>query len=344
MKEKNQLLKWSKESYSHLPWREKRSLYRTLVSEIMLQQTTVGTVLNHFDRFISEYPTINDLANTTEEQICISWKGLGYYRRARNLRKAAIDIRDNFNSKIPTNYDSLISITGIGEYTANAIISIGNDEKAFALDANLERVLSRIFGLKEKKGLRLQKLIKKEVENKNISFGRIVSFRDLNEALMDLGRVFCQARKVNCDICPMRTICIAYQSKKPLSYPEEPVNKIKKYFDLNLIRFVNIKNGKVLGYIKDDDEWLSGQVELPTFVMSTNDDTFSGYPKLKTNIESNVSLKTSITKYKINNYIVETNKTKIPNHKKYQYFELDINNVNFATTTLKVLKKINVIE
>ena len=230
MKEKNQLLKWSKESYSHLPWREKRSLYRTLVSEIMLQQTTVGTVLNHFDRFISEYPTINDLANTTEEQICISWKGLGYYRRARNLRKAAIDIRDNFNSKIPTNYDSLISITGIGEYTANAIISIGNDEKAFALDANLERVLSRIFGLKEKKGLRLQKLIKKEVENKNISFGRIVSFRDLNEALMDLGRVFCQARKVNCDICPMRTICIAYQSKKPLSYPEEPVNKIKKYF------------------------------------------------------------------------------------------------------------------
>ena len=97
----NQLVK---ENYSDLPWRKRRSLYNTLVSEIMLQQTTVGTVINHFDKFINKYPTIEALSKTSEEEICIAWKGLGYYRRARNLRKAAIGIVEDFNGKIPLRF------------------------------------------------------------------------------------------------------------------------------------------------------------------------------------------------------------------------------------------------
>ncbi|MBC7538816.1 MAG: A/G-specific adenine glycosylase, partial [Bacteriovorax sp.] len=150
------LIEWSHSQYSHLPWRSQRTLYRTLVSEIMLQQTTVGTVLNHFEKFLSEYPTIFDLAKSSEEQICISWKGLGYYRRARNLRNLAIQIVDQFNGEIPTDLDSLLNLKGIGPYTANAIIAIGADLRGLAVDANLERVLSRFYGISLVKGPKLQ--------------------------------------------------------------------------------------------------------------------------------------------------------------------------------------------
>ncbi|RPJ67810.1 MAG: A/G-specific adenine glycosylase, partial [Alphaproteobacteria bacterium] len=130
------LIEWSNDQYSHLPWRSQRTLYRTLVSEIMLQQTTVGTVLNHFEKFLSEYPTIFDLAQTNEEQICISWKGLGYYRRARSLRSLAIQIVEQFKGEIPTDLASLLKLKGIGPYTANAIVAIGADLRGLAVDAN----------------------------------------------------------------------------------------------------------------------------------------------------------------------------------------------------------------
>lgn len=114
------LIQWSTKDFSELPWRKKRTLYRTLVSEIMLQQTTVSTVINHFERFLREYPDIKSLAASTEDQIVMSWKGLGYYRRARNLRKAAIDIQKNHGGRIPTSYELLLEINGIGPYTASA--------------------------------------------------------------------------------------------------------------------------------------------------------------------------------------------------------------------------------
>lgn len=340
----NELISWSKDSYAHLPWRKRRSLYHTLVSEIMLQQTTVGTVLNHFERFIELYPDVETLAKSTDDEVCIAWKGLGYYRRARNLRKAAIDICEHFDGEIPLSYEDLTSIKGIGEYTANAILSIGEDKKALAVDANLERVLSRIFGIKEKKGLKLQNKLKSKFVNGELAFGRIKSYRELNESLMDLGRVLCQARKTDCAICPLRTICIANKSNDPLAYPETPQAKVKKYHQLELLRAVVIRGNKVLGYEKSQDEWLSGQVELPTFVVKTDDRNFKGYPKWENDFNSDVSIKTSITKYKILNHIQEFEKKELPNNSAYKYYELDPLKVNFATATLKVLKKINVIK
>ena len=105
------LIDWSLNSYSDLPWRsENRSLYTTLVSEIMLQQTTVTTVMKKYDAFLKQYPTIFDLAESSEKEVCKAWEGLGYYRRARNLRKAAIDITENYNGKFPTDVNELIKI------------------------------------------------------------------------------------------------------------------------------------------------------------------------------------------------------------------------------------------
>ena len=107
------LLSWSKDQHSHLPWRENRSLYLTLVSEIMLQQTTVQTVVNHIDKFISKYPSLKDLANSNEEEVCIAWKGLGYYRRARNLLSAAKEIQERYEGDIPVDIEELKKIKGI---------------------------------------------------------------------------------------------------------------------------------------------------------------------------------------------------------------------------------------
>ena len=165
-----ELIEWSQREFSDLPWRTKRSLYHTLVSEIMLQQTTVSTVLNHFERFIQKFPTLHQLSQISEDDIIVEWKGLGYYRRARNLLKIAKMIDSKFQGEIPTNYDTLITIDGIGPYTANALIAMGTNQPALALDANLERVLSRYYGIKEYKGQKLQMELQKQFE-----FGKIAS-------------------------------------------------------------------------------------------------------------------------------------------------------------------------
>jgi A/G-specific adenine glycosylase len=306
-----QLIHWSEDQYSYLPWRKNRTRYTTLVSEIMLQQTTVSTVLNHFPRFIEKYPTLSDLAATSEEQILIDWKGLGYYRRARNLLGAAKEIEVKFNGVIPLDYDKLTSIKGIGTYTANAILSIGENKRALSVDANLERVLSRIYGVDKYKGPELQKEIYRlfemqEICNEIDDYGA----RVLNEALMDLGRSLCKARSVSCEICPLRQSCIAAKSSSQLKYPREKENAVKvKFFELSLLRVIIQTDSKILAYKKNKSEWLSGQYEIPTFVINSEDTSLKQYPFVSEVIEFEFlnSFKTSITKYKIKNYVIHVN-------------------------------------
>lgn len=343
-----ELIAWSSDQYSHLPWRNKRTLYRTLVSEIMLQQTTVGTVLNHFEKFLSEYPTIFDLAKASEEQVCISWKGLGYYRRARNLRNLAIQIVEKFNGEIPTDLDSLMSLKGIGPYTANAIIAIGADKSGLAVDANLERVLARFYGVDVEKGSKLQQKLHNDFKGGLIvPEMKVLGPRKLNEAFMDLGRILCQARKASCTLCPLRTECAAFKSGDPLTLPVENAKKEKgEDLYIKLLRVVVRDRKKVLFYQKAEDEWLSGQWELPTFILDTNDEKLLQYPRVrsKKEFEGAAQIKTSITKYSIDNHIVEmsleefekfTNKIEIE-------YELKIHNekLNLSTASIKALKKI----
>lgn len=342
------LIKWSEQTYVHLPWRKNRSLYGTLVSEIMLQQTTVGTVLNHFERFLQRFPDISSLAKASEEEMLIAWKGLGYYRRAKNLKLIAETIQSEFGGKIPQDIDVLTSIKGIGPYTANALLAIGMDQKALAIDANLERVISRLFAIKEKKGTHLHKTIHHLFEKKEI-FPEKVSPRALNEALMDLGRTFCQARKASCDICPMNDVCQSYKEGNPLQYPiggDAP--KVAISYDLKLLRIVVKKGSKILVYLKDEGEWLSGQYEIPTFVIHSEDKKLKQYPKLhqKMAYEGLPTVKTGITKYSIENYILEISdkEFRVLNFpKKAVWKSLEIESENYSTTTLKCLKKLKII-
>ena len=341
------LITWSEAEFSHLPWRKRRSLYGTLVSEIMLQQTTVGTVLNHFDRFIKEYPNIKTLSLATEDQICISWRGLGYYRRARNLLRAAQFIEQEFQGEIPLDRETLLTIPGIGEYTASALISVGGDQPELSVDANLERVLARYYGIKIEKGPKLLKEIRKRYESGELLPKlKQLGPRKLNEALMDLGRTFCQARKVECQLCPLKKNCVATK-KNPLQFPIVKEKKKAQSHELVLLRVMIKERGKVLGYTKGEKEWLSGQIEIPTFVLSCDDKDLTQYPKLRSQkaFDKLPKIKGAITKYKITNLIWETSKKEFLSlagveQKKYKFFKLDLREANFSSTTLKAFKKV----
>jgi A/G-specific adenine glycosylase len=347
LKSFSHLIKWSNDQYSHLPWRSQRTLYRTLVSEIMLQQTTVGTVLNHFEKFISVYPTIFDLAKTSEEQVCISWKGLGYYRRARSLRSIAIEIVEQFNGEIPTNLESLQKLKGIGPYTANAIVAIGADLPGLAVDANLERVLARFYGINTEKGPKLQQQLFSDFKAKKImkEIDKL-SPRDLNEALMDLGRILCQARKASCTLCPLKISCVAFSSGEPLSFPIEVEKVKKKDLFIKVIRVVVREKNKILFYQKNSSEWLTGQWELPTFIIETNDEKLEQYPRIKMKksfVEAKM-IKTGITKYSIENYMIEMTLVdfkKMTVKLSVDYiFKTSNAKLNLSTSSIKVLSKI----
>lgn len=337
------LIHWSKKNFSHLPWREKRTLYGTLVSEIMLQQTTVGTVLNHYERFLKRFPTIKSLAQSSEEELLIEWKGLGYYRRAKNLKKISEQIFLQFKGKIPESFEELMTLNGVGPYTANAILAIGLDQKALAIDANLERVISRLFMLDEMKGTKLTRKIYELFNTNKILDLKNISYRDLNEAIMDLGRTYCKVSTVECLNCPLNNVCKAHINRCQLEYPKTDNVKVKENFELSLIRIVVKKNDEVLMFQKEEKEWLHGQWELPTFILETADKKLKQYPMLNCKFNNfDGEYKTSITKYKIINYIKVmsvANFKKNIKDKKYIFRKLDRNS-NLSTASIKALNKI----
>lgn len=334
------LIEWSTQHYSYLPWRKQRTLYTTLVSEIMLQQTTVSTVVNYFEAFIKKYPTIASLARIDEEQILKDWKGLGYYRRARNLLAAAKIIQVDYQGEIPLSKEKLLSIKGIGEYTANALLSIGENRRALSVDANLERVLSRLYGLEELKGINLQKAIYKYFNEGSICSG-IDKYgpRVFNETLMDLGRSLCKARTVNCELCSMNRHCKAFKSGKPLSFPKtKPEFSSKKFFKLNLLRVIVKSDESLLVYKKSEKEWLSNQYEVPTFILGSEDQNLEQYPQIDNeHLDLLPSFKTSITKYNIRNFILYASEDELLEISKKEFVWKKIEALNLSTSSLKSL-------
>ncbi len=292
------LIQWSQQ-FDYLPWRQQRSLYKTLVSEIMLQQTTVATVYNKFESFIEQFPDISGLAKATEEHILIAWKGLGYYRRAKNLLAAANYIHTQYSGLIPCDYNLLITIPSIGDYTARAILAIGAEQKKLAIDVNLQRVLGRYYGFNIESQSTLKKNILKQFEsNKILDFE--LSFRALNEALMDLGRVYCTKNNTHCNLCPLQYSC---QSKNKPPIEKNINNKNNKLVELKLLRILIVQDNKILCYKKNNIEWLSGQFECPTFIINENNE-LKQYPYIPFEYIGLKSFKTNITKYKITNYIL----------------------------------------
>ena len=220
----SKLLRWYATNKRDLPWRfiQKNYLpnpYYVFVSEYMLQQTTVPSVKTRFEEFIKKWPTLKDLAKTTEPTILKFWSGLGYYSRARNLLKAVKIIDKNFNCKVPDLYEDLISLPGIGDYTAKAILGIGYNHSVIPLDANIERIIARLYAFNEP----LIK-IKKQLSERADFFLSKRNSSNLIQSFMDYGSLICIPRNPNCSMCKIQKHCLSYEKKMQNIIPV----KIKK--------------------------------------------------------------------------------------------------------------------
>jgi len=298
------LVQWSKDNYSNLPWRQKRTAYKTLVSEIMLQQTTVEAVVPKFTSFIEKYPDILSLASANEDEIKREWSGLGYYRRAKNLLVTAKMILENHKGDVPVKQEKLIALKGIGPYTSSAIQSIYNNEDLLAVDSNVERILSRIFLLDEK----LPRL-KKEIQAK-FKPSQFVEkdYGAFNEALMDLGRTVCRAENPKCKECLIASECQLFKNKiSPQLYPKRTRAKDKNRESLHLVRFLIFHDGSFYVRKRQEGKWLEGQYELPTAILSSTDQSLTQYRWVEDegiSTSALYSFSTTITKYKIDNSVV----------------------------------------
>lgn len=200
------LVQWHKKAGRHdLPWQQDRTPYRVWVSEIMLQQTQVGTVIPYFERFMQRFPDIYTLAEASIDEVLYIWTGLGYYARARNLHRAAKQICDQFSAEVPSNFSSLLSLPGIGRSTAGAILALAYDANYPILDGNVKRVLARFFGIEGYTGeLRVEKILWQLAED----FTPKDNVAIYTQAIMDLGATLCTRHNPVCDQCPLKENCI----------------------------------------------------------------------------------------------------------------------------------------
>jgi len=261
---RSSILSWYDRHKRVLPWRAgkgaKSNPYHVWLSEIMLQQTTVVTVGPYFMKFIEKWPTVQDLANAPTEEIMQAWAGLGYYARARNLHKCAKVISEEFAGVFPSKEQELIKLPGIGPYTAAAVSSIAFNNPATVMDGNIERVMARVFAIKEP--LPDSKPRLKECAH-YLSKDRRDSPDDYAQALMDLGSSICTPKSPKCMLCPVQSFCRAYQQG---IQEDLPARKAKKPKPKKYGYFYWIANGEgaVLLEKRPEKGLLGGMTGLPT--------------------------------------------------------------------------------
>lgn len=203
------ILTWFHAHKRSMPWRENPLPYYIWISEIMLQQTRVDTVIPYFYRFIEKYDSVKALAEAEDETLLKLWEGLGYYNRVRNLKIAAKEIMEQYDGKLPETYDELVKLKGIGEYTAGAIASEAFGKKEIAVDGNVYRVMARLLGIRED----LKKpAVMKEIKNEVRNLLPDEKAGDFNQGLIELGALVCIPNgSPKCGICPLKDTCVAYE-------------------------------------------------------------------------------------------------------------------------------------
>ena len=242
----NKILYWYDNNKRSLPWRKKNSQikreYYTLVSEFMLQQTQVSTVIPYFKKFIKNIPNLKSLANINEKKLLKYWEGLGYYSRVRNLKKTAKIVVSKYKKKLPNTLEELKTLPGIGDYTASAILSIAFNKPFIPLDGNVERIIKRILNLKSEKEISKENIIKKKK-----FLGTSNRSSDYAQALMELGALVCKPKNPLCTKCPIIKNCKSYK-KQDFEIAVKSKKKIDKFFIIKVFKKGNkillIKNTK----------------------------------------------------------------------------------------------------
>ena len=264
----NTLLDWYNKNARILPWRISPhdraggvmpNPYHVWLSEMMLQQTTVTTVINYYHKFIAKWHSIHDLANATQDEIMTQWAGLGYYSRARNLHKTANIIVDSHQGIFPDDEKELIKLAGIGRYSAASIAAIAFDKSAAVMDGNIERIISRLYCVKNPFPASKSELygLTKTLTPRHRS-------GDYAQAMMDLGATICTPKKPACGLCPIKESCQAYKTDNPEKYPVK-MPKIPKPTHRGSIFLIVDKNNNIL-VEKRPNNGLFGGMEIFPYV------------------------------------------------------------------------------
>jgi A/G-specific adenine glycosylase len=313
------ILYWYDNNKRSLPWRKKCSSkqkeYFTLVSEFMLQQTQVTTVIPYFNNFIKNIPNFEVLAKVNETKLLRYWQGLGYYSRAKNLKKSARLIIDKYDGRIPDNYDELIKLPGVGDYTACAISAIAFNQQIIPLDGNIERLLKRILNLKTEKEIKKENLHKEKKV-----FGQTSRSNDYVQALMEIGALLCKPKNPNCDKCPITKYCLSFKRKD-----FEIKKKNKKIIDKFYLATLYKSNNQLLLIKNEKFNFLKNLLIFPMKEITLSDSLLKSNKKLSvkmSNMNMNISIdflnienKTKeglwIEKSKLENYLIPTFTKKI---------------------------------
>ena len=227
---------WYEANQKPLPWREDNSPYHIWLSEIMLQQTRIEAVIPYYQRFTRELPTIEALASVDDDRLMKLWQGLGYYSRARNLKKAAIQLISEYHGKLPDSADALRKLPGIGDYTAGAIASIAFQKPEPAVDGNVLRVIMRLCACSDDIMLPQTKRDVISALRSVYPSGRNASL--LTEGLMELGETVCIPNgEPHCDACPLREMCLGYESGNPSAYPIRNVKRGRRIEERTVLVF-----------------------------------------------------------------------------------------------------------
>lgn len=268
------LLRWYRANRRDLPWRRTQDPYAIWVSEIMLQQTRVAAVIEYYERFMREFPTVQALASAKEDRVLAAWSGLGYYRRARNLQAAARQIVDELHGGVPKTSDALRELPGIGRYTSAAIASIAFKEPVAVVDGNVERVLQRLDGVArsgESVWTRAQELMAPR------------SAGDWNQAMMELGATVCTPIAPRCDACPVRSWC---------KLPGHDVRRAQGARKKKELAFGLASRGETI-YLQQrskSDSLMAGMWDLPASDLSDNSEVVAKMKHSITNTDYVISV------------------------------------------------------
>lgn len=261
------LVAWYKENERDFPWRSDPSPYRVWVSEIMLQQTRIEAALPYFERFMEALPTVRDLAEADEDVLLKLWEGLGYYSRVRNLQKAARQVMDDFGGDLPSRYEDLLTLSGVGEYTAGAIASIAFSEPVAAVDGNVLRVMARVLN---EDGDVMKPAVRKTL---SAVVSSLVSRSDpgaFNQGIMELGETICLPNTMpHCDQCPISACCRVAGTERAAQLPTRVVPKTKKVEKRTVLTVITDEaTPRVLLHRRPPSGLLAAMWELPNVLTS----------------------------------------------------------------------------
>ncbi len=255
---RKQLMKWYRVNQRDLPWRRSNNPYQIWVSEVMLQQTQVNTVLSYYRQFIKTFPSIKKLAQSNLQDVLKVWEGLGYYARARNLHKAAKAVAKNYSGKVPDTWEAFHSLPGVGDYIAAAVLSIAFDQPYPVVDGNVKRVLARLYKIGAPVNQAGSYPVFKEAAGQLLDSQQPGIF---NQAMMELGALICRPQNPLCDVCPLDHLCLAFKTRRVAEFPIRRKSRAKPQYHIAV--GVVFKSDRVLITRRKAEGLLGGLWEFP---------------------------------------------------------------------------------